>query len=155
MCGICGFTGKNVPQEAVLMNMMERIVHRGPDGAGSYIDEDIALGFRRLAIIDLDHGSQPMTNESGDLVVTFNGEIYNYREIRQELLDKGHVFANQSDTECLIHGFEEYGEKILEAEALTVWQEDSLFRAEITGMDGLVQELVWSPRSGKEVSHEK
>lgn len=114
MCGICGFTGKNVEQETVLRNMMDRIIHRGPDGSGQYMDDDVALGFRRLAIIDLDHGSQPMTNETGDLVITFNGEIYNYRELRTELEEKGHLFANHSDTECLVHGFEEYGEKLLD-----------------------------------------
>lgn len=113
MCGICGFTGNNIKQEEVLNKMMERIHHRGPDGGGSFIDHDVALGFRRLSIIDLDHGSQPMTNETGNLVITFNGEIYNYREIRVELEKKGHVFANNADTECLVHGYEEYGTDLL------------------------------------------
>ena len=113
MCGICGFTGNNVEQERVLSCMMEKIIHRGPDGEGQYVDEQIAMGFRRLAIIDLDHGSQPMFNETGDLVITFNGEIYNYRELREDLIQKGHVFANHSDTECLIHSYEEYGAELL------------------------------------------
>ena len=113
MCGICGFTGNNIKQEEVLNKMMEKIHHRGPDGGGSFIDNDVALGFRRLSIIDLDHGSQPMTNETGDLIITFNGEIYNYREIRVELEKKGHVFANNADTECLVHGYEEYGTDLL------------------------------------------
>lgn len=113
MCGICGFTGNNIKQEKVLNKMMEKIHHRGPDGGGSFIDNDVALGFRRLSIIDLDHGSQPMTNETGDLIITFNGEIYNYREIRVELEKKGHVFANNADTECLVHGYEEYGTDLL------------------------------------------
>ena len=114
MCGICGFTGNNVNQKDVLTKMMDRIVHRGPDGGGQYVDEDVALGFRRLAIIDLDNGSQPMFNENRDIVITFNGEIYNYKEIREDLIQKGHVFANHSDTECLVHGYEEYGEGLLD-----------------------------------------
>jgi len=113
MCGICGFTGNNVEQEQVLSRMMEKIIHRGPDGGGQYVDEQIAMGFRRLAIIDLDHGSQPMFNETGDMVITFNGEIYNYQELREDLIQKGHVFSNHSDTECLIHGYEEYGAELL------------------------------------------
>lgn len=113
MCGICGFTGNNVEQEQVLSCMMKKIIHRGPDGGGQYVDEQIAMGFRRLAIIDLDHGSQPMFNETGDMAITFNGEIYNYQELREDLIQKGHVFANHSDTECLIHGYEEYGAELL------------------------------------------
>jgi asparagine synthase (glutamine-hydrolysing) len=93
--------------------MKARIVHRGPDDEGSYLDESAALGFRRLSIIDLDYGHQPMTNEDGSVVVTFNGEIYNYREIRAELIARGHRFANASDTEVLVHGWEEYGEELL------------------------------------------
>lgn len=114
MCGICGFTGKDVEQKEVLTDMMNRIIHRGPDGGGQYIDDQVSLGFRRLAIIDLDNGSQPMFNEDESIVVVFNGEIYNYKEIREELIEKGHVFANNSDTECLVHGYEEYGPKLLD-----------------------------------------
>lgn len=113
MCGICGFTGRQADQDKILEKMMTRIHHRGPDGGGTYIDEQVAMGFRRLSIIDLDHGSQPMTNETGDLIITFNGEIYNYKEIRKELEAKGHIFANHADTECLVHGYEEYGTDLL------------------------------------------
>ena len=113
MCGICGFTGRQADQDKNLEKMMTRIHHRGPDGGGTYIDEQVAMGFRRLSIIDLDHGSQPMTNETGDLIITFNGEIYNYKEIRKELEAKGHIFANHADTECLVHGYEEYGTDLL------------------------------------------
>ena len=112
MCGICGFTGTEYDQNAVLEDMMTRIIHRGPDGGGSFIDKDIAMGFRRLAIIDLNTGDQPMFNEDRSLVLTFNGEIYNYRELREELLAKGHTFANKSDTEVLLHGYEEWGEQL-------------------------------------------
>ena len=83
MCGICGFKGPVSKPEEVLNNMMNKIVHRGPDSAGTYFDDDTALGFRRLSIIDLDNGSQPMANEDGTVIVTMNGEIYNYKEIRR------------------------------------------------------------------------
>ena len=113
MCGFVGFTGGLAQREEVLQEMMDAIIHRGPDSAGTYIDDDIALGFRRLSIIDLDSGSQPMYNENRNMVIVFNGEIYNYKELRDELIKKGHVFANNADTEVLIHGYEEYGEELL------------------------------------------
>ena len=113
MCGICGFTGTLANANDVLDNMMNKIVHRGPDSGGKHIDQNVALGFRRLSIIDLDHGSQPMYNETDDIVVTFNGEIYNYQSLREELINKGHIFKNDSDTEVLLHAYEEYGEDML------------------------------------------
>ena len=113
MCGFAGFTGYLENGSEVLTNMMNKIVHRGPDSAGQYIDEKISMGFRRLSIIDLDNGSQPMFNEDKTIVITFNGEIYNHQELRQELIEKGHVFANNADTEVLIHAYEEYGEDML------------------------------------------
>ena len=113
MCGFCGFTGELIKSDEVLTNMMNKIIHRGPDSAGKHIDSDVALGFRRLSIIDLDNGSQPMYNENNDMVITFNGEIYNYQEIREDLIKKGHVFRNNADTEVLIHGYEEYGKDLL------------------------------------------
>ena len=114
MCGFCGFTGQLVNSEEILTGMMNKIIHRGPDSDGKHIDENVALGFRRLSIIDLDHGSQPMYNENDDIVITFNGEIYNHQELREDLKAKGHIFKNNSDTEVLIHSYEEYGEKMLE-----------------------------------------
>lgn len=114
MCGICGFTGQNVDRGQVLTDMMNRIIHRGPDGAGQYMDDEIAMGFRRLSIIDLEGGDQPMRTEDGRLVITFNGEIYNYRELREELKGRGHSFWTRSDTEVLLHGYSEYGVKILD-----------------------------------------
>ena len=113
MCGICGFTGNLENKAVVLNNMMNKIIHRGPDSGGQHIDDGIALGFRRLSIIDLDHGSQPMYNEDGSIVITFNGEIYNHEELRADLIERGHEFSNRADTEVLIHGYEEYGEDIL------------------------------------------
>ncbi len=116
MCGVSGFIGRTreeIDREAVLKSMMDKIVHRGPDQEGMFVDEQVALGFRRLSIIDLDHGMQPMFNETKDVVIVFNGEIYNHLEIREDLIAKGHVFANNADTECLVHGYEEYGVDLL------------------------------------------
>ncbi len=98
----------------VLTNMMNRIIHRGPDGAGQYIDGGIAMGFRRLSIIDLKGGDQPMATADGSRIITFNGEIYNYRELREDLKIKGHTFLTNSDTEVLLHGYTEYGPRILD-----------------------------------------
>ncbi len=125
MCGICGFTGQIEDRQKILTSMMDKIIHRGPDSAGQYIDDGINLGFRRLSIIDLDYGHQPMKNEAEDVIVVFNGEIYNYKEIRAELISKGYKFSNNSDTECLIHGYEEWGTKLVEhlrgMFAFTIW----------------------------------
>ena len=115
MCGIVGFSDKRDQQEKeeILKGMMERIAHRGPDGEGSFFDEGVALGQRRLSIIDLEGGKQPMFNEDGSLVVVFNGEIYNYQSLTAELEEKGHTFATRSDTEVLLHGYEEWGKGML------------------------------------------
>jgi asparagine synthase (glutamine-hydrolyzing) len=114
MCGFVGYTGKLENKKRILNKMMDRIIHRGPDMADDYIDDDVALGFRRLSIIDLSEaGSQPMTNENGSVIIVFNGEIYNFMEIKEDLLKRGHIFKTQCDTEVLIHGYEEYGHKIV------------------------------------------
>ncbi len=113
MCGICGFTGNINDKEEILDRMMKSIIHRGPDSGGMHISDGIAMGFRRLAIIDLNNGNQPMYNEDGSLVVTFNGEIYNYKELRCDLEAKGHIFSNNADTEVLLHGYEEYGASLV------------------------------------------
>lgn len=113
MCGFTGFTNYIKDDGTVLGKMMDRIVHRGPDASGQFVDTDIALGFRRLSIIDLAEGGQPMFNEDKSLVLVFNGEIYNFKELRAELLEKGHIFANNSDSEVLLHGFEEWGEDMV------------------------------------------
>ena len=115
MCGLCGFTGDVPDRDKVLENMTDVITHRGPDSFGYYKDRDnnISMGFRRLSIIDLDCGHQPIYNEDETLVLTFNGEIYNYKDLRKELVELGHKFRTQTDSEVLIHGFEEWGEKLL------------------------------------------
>ena len=113
MCGLCGFTGQIVDRDEVLKSMTDAIIHRGPDSAGYYCDDDISMGFRRLSIIDLDYGSQPIFNEDKSLVLMFNGEIYNYKELREELIEKGHEFSTHTDSEVLVHGFEEWKEDLL------------------------------------------
>jgi len=113
MCGYVGFTNTISNAQDVINEMMNRIKHRGPDGEGSYVDDGIALGHRRLSIIDISAGAQPMYNEDNSLVIVFNGEIYNYRSIREKLTEAGHVFKTNSDTEVLIHGYEEYGTSLL------------------------------------------
>ncbi len=113
MCGFVGFTNKLNDATPVLQKMMDSIAHRGPDSEGKYIDADIALGFRRLSIIDLSQGSQPLFNEDGSLVLTFNGEIYNYQTLREELIKCGHEFATNTDSEVLIHGYEQWGKSLL------------------------------------------
>ena len=115
MCGFVGFTNKINDASIVLGKMMDRIKHRGPDSDGKYVDEQIAMGFRRLSIIDLsDQGSQPIFNEDKSLVLTFNGEIYNYKDLREELIAAGHKFYTQTDSEVLIHGYEQWGEDMLD-----------------------------------------
>ena len=114
MCGIVGFTNHIADADGVLEQMMEKIRHRGPDAGGKYLDEDIALGHRRLSIIDItEQGDQPIYNEDRSMVLIFNGEIYNYQEIRQALTAAGHTFRTQTDSEVLIHGYEEYGTGLL------------------------------------------
>lgn len=145
MCGICGFidgrTGKEengakrrevsgkgeASREQILEKMMESIYHRGPDDGRHWMSESAALGFRRLSIIDLAGSVQPMLNETGDKVLVFNGEIYNYKELRQELLKAGHEFRTQGDSEVILHGYEEWGERLPERLrgmfAFAVWDE--------------------------------
>ncbi|MDE5855360.1 MAG: asparagine synthase (glutamine-hydrolyzing), partial [Ruminococcus sp.] len=114
MCGIVGFTNFIDDSNKIIGEMMDKIRHRGPDAEGKYVDDKIALGHRRLSIIDVSSsGDQPIFNEDSSMVIVFNGEIYNYREIREKLVEAGHVFKTNTDTEVLIHGYEEYGEKLL------------------------------------------
>lgn len=113
MCGFVGFTN-NIPNtREVLERMSESITHRGPDSHGEHIDEGVALGFRRLSIIDLSNGSQPLYNEDGTVVLVFNGEIYNYQPLREELLSYSHSFSTETDSEVLIHGYEQWGKELL------------------------------------------
>lgn len=135
MCGIVGFISSQQQKETVIEAMMERIVHRGPNSAGKYVDDQIALGFRRLSIVDLEGGSQPIYNEDRSKVIIFNGEIYNYQRLREDLVLLGHVFTTNTDTEVLLHGYEEWGvdllQKIRGMYAFAIWdiEKQELFGA--------------------------
>ncbi|WP_099973958.1 asparagine synthase (glutamine-hydrolyzing) [Lactobacillus terrae] len=110
MCGIVGFVDKKIAdKKPVIEAMMEAIVHRGPNSSGQLVDNDVALGFRRLSIIDVKSGMQPIYNEDKTKAIIFNGEIYNFRPLREDLIKKGHEFSTGADTEVLLHGFEEWG----------------------------------------------
>ena len=112
MCGIIGYVNNGNKSEKILKEMTDKITHRGPDEEGKYIDDYISLGFRRLSIIDLSTGSQPIYNEDNSLVLIFNGEIYNFKDLKKELEKKKHKFKTNTDSEVIIHGYEEYGDKL-------------------------------------------
>ena len=113
MCGIAGFISPTRADAAALVPMLARIAHRGPDGQGTFVEGPAALGHCRLAIIDLQGGAQPLYSEDKNFVVVFNGEIYNYRELTAELTALGHTFATRTDTEVLLHGWEQWGRELL------------------------------------------
>lgn len=114
MCGISGVIGQNLEnKEGIIGGMVGKITHRGPDDDGFYVDKTVGLGMRRLAIIDLKTGRQPITSDDGKLIIFFNGEIYNYKELKNELIPKGHKFSTTSDTEVILKMYEEYGEEML------------------------------------------
>lgn len=113
MCGFVGFIGQVEKKEDILQKMLDTIIHRGPAGVGQYSDDFIALGFRQLAIVDLEPLPQPLVNEDKSLLLVFNGVIYNHQELRSDLIAKGHIFKTQIDSEVLLHGYEEYGKELL------------------------------------------
>ena len=109
MCGIVAFVDNEKPQlkDTLIKKMKDRIIHRGPDAEGQYVDDDVALGFRRLSFVDVKSGNQPIFNEDQSKIIEFNGEIYNFEELRGELIEKGHTFTTHADTEVILHGYEE------------------------------------------------
>src|SRR5215207_8228703 len=130
MCGIAGFVndgGAPAERGRVLERMCGVIRHRGPDDQGTLVADGVALGMRRLSIIDLAGGHQPISNEDGTVTIVFNGEIYNYRELRRELTTRGHRFQTDSDTETIVHLYEEYGPRCVEhlrgMFAFAIWDE--------------------------------
>src|SRR5580704_17492395 len=132
MCGIVGIVaapGGSLPNVAVVQAMKAALTHRGPDDEGSYCDEQAMLGTRRLSIIDLAGGHQPVHNEDGSVQAVFNGAICNYRELRAALEARGHRFYTHSDTEVIVHGYEEWG--------------DDTF----TRLDGMFGIALWDRRS--------
>jgi asparagine synthase (glutamine-hydrolysing) len=138
MCGICGkliLDSESRVSPALIKAMADSIRHRGPDDEGFYVSGQVGLGFRRLSIIDLAGGHQPLSNEDGTVWIVFNGEIYNYQELRQFLVTKGHIFKTQSDTEVIVHLYEEFGESCVEKLrgmfAFAIWDDcrKSLFLA--------------------------
>jgi asparagine synthase (glutamine-hydrolysing) len=137
MCGIAGILSLDGAADTteVIDKMTARLAHRGPDGKGSLCREALALGHRRLSIIDIESGAQPMANEDGQVAVVFNGEIYNYRELTDELRSYGHDFRTRSDCEVIVHGWEQWGSRCVErfrgmfAFAVADWRQGKLFLA--------------------------
>ena len=147
MCGICGFTGATETDAPTLKAMCDIMAHRGPDGEGQYLADGVALGHRRLSLIDLENGSQPMVRATGahdsivtspategsapgsftigDYAIVFNGEIYNFQELRAELEALGYEFVTNGDTETIVHGYEAWGtdvfEKLRGMFAIAIW----------------------------------
>lgn len=114
MCGIVGFMNTEHLEENILDKMLTKIKHRGPDGQGKFTDGNGYLGHCRLSIIDMDNGNQPMFNNKKDIALVYNGEIYNYIALKEDLINKGHIFYTKCDSEVLIHGYEEYGYHLVE-----------------------------------------
>ena len=127
MCGICGKYSPTGAKPDEIRSMMQTIVHRGPDDEGIYINGPIGLGNRRLSVIDIPGGKQPICNEDESVWIVYNGEIYNYKQLRQELEQKGHIFRTNSDTEVIVHLYEELGERCVEKLrgmfAFAIWDE--------------------------------
>src|SRR2546430_1308313 len=126
MCGICGFAGFRDDER--LTRMVRSLVHRGPDDEGRYVEDAVSLAMRRLSVIDVTGGRQPIWNEARTVCVVMNGEIYNFQELRNALLTKGHRFETKCDTEVLVHLYEDYGEACVEhlrgMFAFALWDRD-------------------------------
>jgi asparagine synthase (glutamine-hydrolysing) len=112
MCGIAGYLdlrGEGRVEEGILHRMADALVHRGPDSRGYFVEENVGIGIRRLSVIDLEAGDQPLYNEDGSLVLSCNGEVFNYRELKSKLQKKGHSFRTKAEVEVLVHLYEEDG----------------------------------------------
>ena len=152
MCGICGRYSENGVDQHDLRLMLQSIAHRGPDDEGIYLDGCIGLANRRLSIIDLPGGKQPISNENGSVWVVYNGEIYNHRQLRDVLLEKGHTFRTNSDTEVIVHLYEELGEHFVEQLrgmfAIAIW--DAQHQKLLLARDRLGQKPVYYAYNGRE-----
>ena len=131
MCGFCGLIhpqGFPPPEKALLQAMTQTIIHRGPDDEGLYLDDQTGLGVRRLSIIDLEKGHQPLSNETGSIWIAYNGEVYNFPQLRKELQARGHQFKTRTDTETIVHAYEEWGENFIQRLrgmfAFALWDKD-------------------------------
>ena len=153
MCGICGKLSTGPVAEEVIRTMTRQLAHRGPDDEGTFVQDGVGLGHRRLSIIDLDTGHQPMSNQDGSIWIVFNGEIYNYRELRPDLIRRGHRFQTESDTETVIHLYEEYGTRCLEhlrgMFSLAIW--DGRRRRLFAARDRLGQKPFYYVQRGEEL----
>jgi len=109
MCGIVGIFSKNQINKSLVESMNNEIQHRGPDSAGTYFEDYVGLAMRRLKVIDIETGNQPIYNEDHSILIFFNGEIYNFIQLREKLVKQKHIFSTNSDTEVIIHGYEEWG----------------------------------------------
>ncbi|RDC44229.1 hypothetical protein [Adlercreutzia sp.] len=151
MCGSVGFIDENdqtYDHRATIVAMANAIAHRGPDSEGYFSDGRAALGFRRLAIIDLAGANQPLYNENRSLVLVFNGEIYNYQELRRQLIAAGHTFSTQGDAEVMLHGFEQWGEGVLDrlracSRSLCIAQPQESFSARATPSASSPSTMPW------------
>src|SRR5882724_6633686 len=152
MCGIVGTVGPGYVADAEVRQMCDAIRHRGPDDWGTFAEGGIGLGMRRLSIIDLAGGHQPITNEDGNVLVVFNGEIYNHEALRRELSSAGHQFRTRSDTEILVHLYEDHGERMFERlrgmYAFAIW--DRRHRRLLLARDHFGQKpLFYTERGGR------
>src|SRR4051795_3974885 len=152
MCGIAGTVSSDGPIEPGLTDRMCAVMrHRGPNSQGSFADDGVALGIQRLAVIDLRTGNQPIANEDGSVVVVVNGEIYNYRELREELRARGHRFGTDSDSEVIVHLYEEMGESCVERLrgmfAFALW--DQRARQLLLARDRVGKKPLFYARSGR------
>jgi asparagine synthase (glutamine-hydrolysing) len=151
MCGICGKVGIDPVKKDEILVMMTALKHRGPDDEGLYLKKRVGLGHTRLSIIDLNTGRQPISNEDGTVWIVFNGEIYNYQSLRKMLEGKGHKFATQTDTEVIVHAYEEYGEscvkKLSGMFAFALWDERN--QKLILGRDRIGQKPLFYAQPGR------
>ena len=154
MCGIAGIVrwDQRPVLEHEIRAMCGAMVHRGPDDEGIYLGDGVAIGMRRLSIIDLDNGHQPVSNEDGSIWIVFNGEIYNYRELRRDLIARGHTFRTSSDTETIVHLYEDYGARCVEhlrgMFAFAIW--DTRRREMLLARDRLgIKPLYYAERDGE------
>ncbi|MEF2829829.1 MAG: asparagine synthase (glutamine-hydrolyzing), partial [Senegalimassilia anaerobia] len=178
MCGFVGFTAVDFDEgvnRAIVKDMADRIIHRGPDDEGFFVNDDVAMGFRRLSIIDLEGSHQPMQNADGSVTVTFNGEIYNFQELRAELEGMGYQFKTNGDTETIVHGYEAWGTGVFERLrgmfAIAIWdakEKQLVLARDIFGIKPLYYQhegnrLIWGseiksflahPRFKKELNRE-